>query len=220
VHGLDLVKQGIIWRIGLGSKVNIWRDPWICRSPSRKITLKKGRGRMRWVSQLMVPGRHEWNEQILHECMYLHDVVEVLKIRLSKRVQADHIAWFYDRSGIFTTRSAYNLAVRIEKGLGEREGSSSRTDGTRPMYADIWKANVPAKVRIFVWRLAQKGLATRVNRRARKMETEAKCQLCGKEEGVRLAAQWIKQPLLVELDCTLLLQEIMREEVPGCRSHR
>jgi hypothetical protein len=41
-----------------------------------------------------------------------------------------------------------------------------------------------------------------------------------KEEGVRLAAQWIKQPLLVELDCKLLLQEIMREEVPGCRSHR
>jgi hypothetical protein len=32
VHGLNLVKQGIIWSIGLGSKVNIWCDPWICRA--------------------------------------------------------------------------------------------------------------------------------------------------------------------------------------------
>jgi hypothetical protein len=32
VHGLNLVKQGIIWRIGLGLKVNIWCDPWICRA--------------------------------------------------------------------------------------------------------------------------------------------------------------------------------------------
>jgi hypothetical protein len=149
--------------------------------PGFLITLKKGRGRIRWVSQLTVPDRCEWNEQTLHECMYPHDVAEVLKIRLSERVQADHIAWFYEKSEIFTMRSAYNLAMRIEKGMGERAGSSARIDGTRPLYADIWKAKVPAKVRIFVWPLAQEGLATQV-KRARKLETEAKCQLCGKEE--------------------------------------
>jgi hypothetical protein len=118
VHWLDLVKQGIIWRIGSGSNVNIWRDPWICRASSRKISLKKGCGLMRWVSQLMVPSRCEWNEQTLHECMYPHAVVEVLKVRLSERVQADHIAWFYEKSGIFIVISAFHLAVRIEKGMG------------------------------------------------------------------------------------------------------
>jgi hypothetical protein len=28
-HGLELLKKGIIWRISSGTKVNIWRDPWI-----------------------------------------------------------------------------------------------------------------------------------------------------------------------------------------------
>jgi hypothetical protein len=85
-HGLELVKQGIIWRIGPGSHVNIWRDPWINMVPSRRITLKKGRGRIRWLSQLMVPGQHEWNDQLLNEYMYPHDVAEVMKIKLSERV--------------------------------------------------------------------------------------------------------------------------------------
>jgi hypothetical protein len=49
-HGLELVKNGIVWRISSGSKVQVWRDPWINREPSRKITMRKGRARIRWVS--------------------------------------------------------------------------------------------------------------------------------------------------------------------------
>jgi hypothetical protein len=50
VHGLELVKKGIIWRIRAGAKVNIWRDPWIPRQPSFRISLRKGRSRihMEW----------------------------------------------------------------------------------------------------------------------------------------------------------------------------
>jgi hypothetical protein len=52
-----------------------------CKGPFKKISMKKGRSRLRWVSQLMVPGRHEWDENCLKECMYPHDVHKVLKIR-------------------------------------------------------------------------------------------------------------------------------------------
>jgi hypothetical protein len=119
---------------------------------------------------------------MLKECMYPHDVAEVLKIRLSDRLQSDHIAWFYERSGIFTVKSAYKLAVEVDRRITEHPGSSSRMDGSRPMLADIWRAKVPVKVRIFARHLVQEGLATQVNRRARKLEKEAKCQICGKED--------------------------------------
>jgi hypothetical protein len=49
MHGLKPVKKGIIWRVGSGSKIQVWRDPWIPRPPSWKISLKKGRSRIRWV---------------------------------------------------------------------------------------------------------------------------------------------------------------------------
>jgi hypothetical protein len=42
-HRLDLLKKGIIWRVGPRTKIQIWRDPWIPRPPSLKISLKKGR---------------------------------------------------------------------------------------------------------------------------------------------------------------------------------
>jgi hypothetical protein len=30
-HGLELLKKGIIWRIGTGTKIRIWRDNWLPR---------------------------------------------------------------------------------------------------------------------------------------------------------------------------------------------
>ena len=41
-HGLELVKKDMIWRVGNGSKIRIWRDPWIPRGKRcRPITPKK-----------------------------------------------------------------------------------------------------------------------------------------------------------------------------------
>ena len=28
-HGLELLKQGLIWRVGNGESIRIWRDPWL-----------------------------------------------------------------------------------------------------------------------------------------------------------------------------------------------
>jgi hypothetical protein len=82
-HGLNLLKKGIIWRVGDRSKIQIWRDPWVPRPPSLGIKVKKGRARIRWVSQLMVTGRREWDEGVLSSNLLPHDAAEVRKIRLS-----------------------------------------------------------------------------------------------------------------------------------------
>ena len=40
-HGLELVKQGYIWRVGNGTNIRIWRDPWIPNgAPLKPITPK------------------------------------------------------------------------------------------------------------------------------------------------------------------------------------
>jgi hypothetical protein len=55
--------------------------------------MKKGRSRLRWVSQLMLPNQKEWNEQLIRECMYPHNELEVMQIRLSGWHQDDQLAW-------------------------------------------------------------------------------------------------------------------------------
>jgi hypothetical protein len=77
--------------------------PMIPRPQSLKVSLKKGRARLRWVSRLMIPGKHEWNIHMLKiTCLYSRDVEEVRKIRLSKRVEEDVLAWYYEKNSIFT----------------------------------------------------------------------------------------------------------------------
>jgi hypothetical protein len=100
-YGLDLLKHGIVWRLGSGSKIQIWHGPWLPRAPSRKISAKRGRMRLCWVSQLMVPGRREWDVQLLESVLLPHDIQEVLKVRLSVRAPEDHVTWFYEKSIFF-----------------------------------------------------------------------------------------------------------------------
>jgi hypothetical protein len=179
-HGLDLLKQGILWRVESGSKIQIWQDPWLPRAPTRKIIMKRGRSRIRWVSQLMVPGRREWDVPLLKTVIFPHDAQEVVKVWLFDRAPDDHVAWFYEKFGVFSIKSAYHLAVSLDCTDRDQVGCSARTDGR--VFKCIWSANVPPKVRVFAWRLSQEGLATQTNRKSRGLEREATCQVCGTED--------------------------------------
>jgi hypothetical protein len=61
--------------------------------------------------------------------------------KLSDRIQDDHIAW-----GGFSVRSAYMLAMELERDQEGLTGSSCSPDGSRSFYKDIWSAPVPQKV--------------------------------------------------------------------------
>jgi len=37
LEGLEVVKKGLIWRVGDGVGLNIWTDPWIPREFSRRV---------------------------------------------------------------------------------------------------------------------------------------------------------------------------------------
>jgi hypothetical protein len=180
-HGLDLLKNGIIWRVRSGSKIRIWRDPWIPWPPSRRLTMKKGRSRLRWVFELMLPGGHAWNEQLLRTCLLPLDVEEVLKIRLPSGNDEDFIAWHYERSGIFTVKSAYKLALSMEYKTMGNEGSSSSADGSRSLYMALWSAKVLPKVRLFAWKLSKEGLLTQDNRKRCTLVKQDTCTICERE---------------------------------------
>jgi hypothetical protein len=51
-YGLQLLKQGVIWRVGNGSKIRAWRDPWMKRAKPRTA---QGRCRYRWVADFLMP---------------------------------------------------------------------------------------------------------------------------------------------------------------------
>lgn len=79
VHGLELVKKGIIWRIGDGASVRTWRDPWIPRRFDFHPITPKRNCRFNRVSYFLNESG-AWIIDLLEEHFWPMDVVKILKI--------------------------------------------------------------------------------------------------------------------------------------------
>lgn len=159
MYGLELLKQGIIWRIGSGSQVRIWRDPWIPGDHSMRVTTKQGRCRLKWLSDLLDQERKDWDMNLLDSIFNMADVEAITKIKLPQRPNEDFIACQMDKSGVFSVRSAYNLALKLTN-LEHNHASSSALEGDRKLWDRVWSGSVPPKANIFAWKLARDILPT------------------------------------------------------------
>jgi hypothetical protein len=75
-YGVELLKHGVINRIGDGQGTRIWRDNWIPRRPNLKPSGAIHTCRLRRVSQLMRLGSNEWDEGTLRRYFILGMLVK------------------------------------------------------------------------------------------------------------------------------------------------
>jgi hypothetical protein len=86
------IMQGVMWRIGDGSKVNIRRSNWIPCDTGLKITGRRRSCRLKWVSQLMKERYLEWDTDVVNRFFWPHDVQEIKKILLAMDKHEDLLA--------------------------------------------------------------------------------------------------------------------------------
>ncbi|KQK16103.2 hypothetical protein BRADI_1g26757v3 [Brachypodium distachyon] len=179
--GLELVKKGIIWRVGNGESVRIWRDPWIPRDFSRRPITPRRSCRLKWVSELLTQDG-SWNMDLLANYFLPVDIEYIIRIRSSPRNEEDLLAWHPDKRGLFSVRSAYHLGCVLAPEGQNLGATSSRPDGSSTKWKVVWNEFVPRKVNIFAWKLARDALPTQVNFCKRKMKKIRTCPLCGVED--------------------------------------
>uniref|UniRef100_A0A453CB40 Reverse transcriptase domain-containing protein n=1 Tax=Aegilops tauschii subsp. strangulata TaxID=200361 RepID=A0A453CB40_AEGTS len=148
-YGLELLKKGLVWRVGNGRSIRVWRDNWIPGPFSYKPISPQGRCRIRFVSDLLNQNG-SWNYGLLNEYFVEADVQEMVKIIASPRLDDDVIAWGPGKYGVFTVKSAYSLAFE-EAHCGTDVSSSSSPSGQRKCWDFIWKSWAPPAVRNFAW---------------------------------------------------------------------
>jgi hypothetical protein len=145
-HGLELLKKGIIWRIGNGQNIRVWRDNWLPRLSYMKVFTTRGKKRFRRVSELL-DDQGNWKEAMVRSNFLPIDVEVILKIKPSRRLDNDLIAWQPEGSGHFTVRSAYKLAFNESSDQCAFAATSSVPDGADSCWKRIWHADVPPKVK-------------------------------------------------------------------------
>jgi len=129
------------------------------------------------VADLILQNPRDRNEPLISKMFLFHEAEEILNLRIPVSEGDDILAWHYEKSGIFSVRSAYKLAL---------EGRSKNNCGTsmsadRKIYDAIWKTPVPQKVKNFIWKLAHNDLGVQSNRLRHHLIYDATYPICGME---------------------------------------
>jgi len=105
--GLECFKQGYIWRVGDGSRINIWEDHWISGSHNLKIQTARRNNLVSIVDELINQITSSWDVDLVKAIFWPTDVHWILQIPLTFG-REDSVAWHFNRSGRFSVRSAYH----------------------------------------------------------------------------------------------------------------
>lgn len=120
----ELLQEGMVWRVGDGTSINIWGDRWIpspttysIQSPACVLPPDAK------VSCLMEREKRSWNVSLLKTLFSKEETEAICSILLCPGQQPDVKIWAGTKSGEFTVKSAYHLAREI---LARGEGGCSR----------------------------------------------------------------------------------------------
>jgi hypothetical protein len=80
LYGRDLLKEGLVWRIGDGSKVKIWEDNWISRDLLVRLLGHRPDVTVTRVGELLSTEGGRWNEEKLRDTFFQGNVEDILKI--------------------------------------------------------------------------------------------------------------------------------------------
>jgi hypothetical protein len=80
LRGLDLLKEGVVWRVGSGEHIDVWKDPWIPRGLTRRLRTPDVLQEDLKVSDLIDPITSQWDVEVLQSLFCPEDVNDILKI--------------------------------------------------------------------------------------------------------------------------------------------
>jgi hypothetical protein len=107
-HGIELVKEGYIWRIGDGASVNIWDDPWLPKLWDRKVSTPRNGNLLGKVADLINPIYGSWDEQLVQDTFDEEEANLILSLPVNTNMR-DFIAWHFDDKGCHSVKQAYKL---------------------------------------------------------------------------------------------------------------
>jgi hypothetical protein len=189
LKGFDLLKQGLIWRVGDGADLNIWSDPWIPRGMTRKPITPRGASLLSKVEELIGPVTGGWDTQLIRDTFWEEDAQLILAIPLHGGME-NRAAWHFDKKGAFSVKSAYKV-FRANHVICSRSGgaSSSNSDpGRNILWSKIWNIQCANKVKHFVWRFCHNSHPLHMNLKRRGMVLDTRCVVCNRldEDGAHL----------------------------------
>ncbi|XP_043694172.1 uncharacterized mitochondrial protein AtMg00310-like [Telopea speciosissima] len=161
----EALKLGLLWKIGLGNKVDIWHDNWVSSLPSFKITDQAPLyPTVQKVEELIDHANQRWKKSLIRSIFSTQVTNAILCNQILLLPTEDRLVWGIAKNGIFSIKSTYHLLCNVR----DTEDKTSTSLTTPNKWAStpkdvwnlIWKVGATPKIKAFLWR-AGAGLSHR-----------------------------------------------------------
>jgi len=182
------LEGGLLWRVGNGESIKVWKDKWLPSSSTPKILSPvSGLDVEARVSSLIIPEAGVWNLPLLRSIFSPSEVELIRSIPLSPLGNPDRLIWQGTSHGCFSVKSAYKEEISSRTAA---EGESSRRFTERMMWKNIWSLPGPPVLKHFIWRLYHNILPTKANLFHKKIVTDPLCPFCSTEVETSCPSIW------------------------------
>jgi hypothetical protein len=139
-----------MWGIGNGKSTKILLDNWVPGLNPEFIQLLSPLPEAVTVDFLIDEDHGTWNDDLIRSVFEEDVASRILRIPISRHGGSDFVSWPHNKFGIYTVRSAYNLARTQEfnqtRSLSKR-GLSSNMDEEASLWKRLWKITAPGKMK-------------------------------------------------------------------------
>uniref|UniRef100_A0A803PUH8 Reverse transcriptase zinc-binding domain-containing protein n=1 Tax=Cannabis sativa TaxID=3483 RepID=A0A803PUH8_CANSA len=170
--GRQLLKKGLVWKIGVGTNVPLSASNWIPGLPSPTI-LHPIDPSQAFVS-FFINHDTTWNVPKLNHFFPSYQVDSILRIPLDPTM-ADSLIWGFHPSGLITVKSSYHLASSL---ASIDAPSSTNPNPFQQWWKKLWSLSVPPKIKHFTWKAFNHILPCALNLSQKKILPHPTCSIC------------------------------------------
>ncbi|KAK8634969.1 hypothetical protein V6N13_022847 [Hibiscus sabdariffa] len=118
-----------------------------------------------------------WNYALL-QSIFPQDIADCIQcIPLASSKPRDELIWRYENTGTYSPKNGYKLLLELNLTQYPRF-SEAYTSLLSSFYTTLWDLSMPAKCKIFIWRLMHNFLPTFANLQHHKLPVRNTCRLC------------------------------------------
>ncbi|CAL1372026.1 unnamed protein product [Linum trigynum] len=182
LFGRQLLSQGLRWQIGNGQSAPLLRSSWIPglhpQVPPFNPCVLPPNEELR-VASVINGEEGTWCDAGLALWFDPTTCRLIKEIPLPRSNVEDRLLWHGTQDGVFTVKSAYHLAVQLDRTCGKWRSTANWMD--RPSWIRVWEAPIPPKLRVFLWQILNRLLPTTEALIERNIPVHPRCPVCWAE---------------------------------------
>ena len=193
LEGRDFFKENMRCQVMNGEEVEFWKDKWIDGVCLKEFIRNEQKESQKVAEFIDDEGR--WRLELVKERLGEGVIREIEAVPICKDGGKDRIVWPSPRDGRYSVKAGYQvIKEKIKEKVVEKATSSHKIDNRA--WKEIWKLDVPTKVKNIIWRACGNYVATNYNLWKRKVKQSPLCLICMKEEEtvehIMLQCEWVK----------------------------